>query len=249
MLSAVSSNLTKADPLRLAVASNFVETARELANRFTHKTGHPVSISSGSSGKLFLQITNGAPFDVFMSADEQKPALLIKSGDAIPGSQKTYANGQLYLWTKQTCKEQAKNFTNNIFSESIQKMATANPKLAPYGESAKQFLINRNLWTKLKDKLIFPENIGQVAQVAKIGVVDAAIISGSHATSLRQQISGCFRELEGYPTISQDLVILKRAKDNPLARQFIDFLFTRENQNRIKIKGYSPPTSVKMGKE
>ncbi len=203
--------LIHAETLRIAVASNFLETAKILSEHFEQQTKHSVQISSGSSGKLYLQITKGAPFDLFLSADTQKPLELIRNNLALSDSRRTYARGKLALWIKNCESSFALTDLNN---DSFHKIAVANPNLAPYGVASQQLLEKHHLWQDLYTKLIRTENISQVAQLAKLGVVDAAFIAQSNADHLQTNNSNCLITLHesDYLPIEQQLIIVSTAK-------------------------------------
>ncbi|MCF6192992.1 MAG: molybdate ABC transporter substrate-binding protein [Kangiellaceae bacterium] len=241
----------QAKTLHIATASNFLETARKIADEFEAQSEHSVRVSSGSSGKLFLQISNGAPFDLFLSADVEKPSLLIKDKLALADSLQSYAHGRLVIWFK-NCDVSLSLY--QLTGNSIDKIAIANPKLAPYGLASKQFLIKQKLWSRVQPKLVQPENISQVSQLVKIGVVDAAFISASHIRGLGLESSNCLLRLDntddpanlGYPPIDQQLVIISTSKNIPLARDFIRFMQTNKVHTLIKNMGYLVPDSVKI---
>lgn len=232
------------ETLRLAVASNFIESAHILAREFESISKHEIQISSGSSGKLYHQIINGAPYDVFLSADTQKPQFLASKGVALESSRQTYALGQLAIWFKQCPDEPS---LTKLTDKSIRKIALANPKLAPYGHATQSLLKNNQIWAILKSKLIYPENISQVAQMVKLGVVDAAFIAGSHNTKLESEkapsAASCSQLLnpKEYPRIAQDLVLLKQSKNNIAAKEFITFIASPKGQDLIKNMGYLLP--------
>lgn len=234
-----------AETLRIAVASNFLRTAQELAHQFEQQSGHLVLVSSGSSGKLFFQISNGAPFDLFMSADSVKPSKLVKNDLALANSQQTYAKGKLALWLK-NCS--ASPSLSDITNRSVKKIALANPKLAPYGSASKQLLEKLLLWKGLSSKLVQPENISQVAQLAKMGVVDAAFIAQSSVVRLNIKEPACIVSLKtsGYSPIEQQLIIVSNSKNIPLAEKFTRFLNSRTAHNLIKKRGYLLPDSDKI---
>ncbi len=237
--------------LRIATASNFLETAQKIANEFEAQSEHSVNISSGSSGKLFLQISNGAPFDLFLSADTDKPTQLVKNGLALADSQHSYAYGRLMLWFR-SCDRSLT--PNQLVERYIHKVAIANPKLAPYGLASKQFLTKHHLWPAIQSKLVQPENISQVSQLIKIGVVDAAFISASHIRGLGLENSNCLLKLDNmddpgnwdYAPIDQQLVIISASKNIPLARDFIRFMQSGKIHTLIKNMGYLVPDSVKI---
>ncbi|MBV1911824.1 MAG: molybdate ABC transporter substrate-binding protein [Kangiellaceae bacterium] len=234
-----------AEPLKIAVASNFLQPAKVLAAKFESVSGHKTLMSSGSSGKLFVQITRGAPFDIFLSADSEKPASLLKSGLAKKGSLQTYAMGRLSVWFKR-CEYPIE--LANLNDASINKVAIANPKLAPYGKASKQLLQKYGLWRQISTKLVFPENISQVSQLASMRVVDAAIIATSQRSALLENFAesdpkSCLVELNpgDYSPIKQQLVIIKNSQQQVIAEEFSQFLRTKNTQSLIKKMGYSLP--------
>jgi molybdate transport system substrate-binding protein len=235
----------QAETIRVAVASNFLKTAQSLSRQFEAQSEHSVHLSSGSSGKLYFQISKGAPFDLFLSADSQKPQALIKGGFAIANSKQTYAVGQLSLWFKSCEQSPDLSFLNN---PSIQKIAVANPKLAPYGMATRQLLEKYQLWGDLKAKMIFPENISQVAQMCKIGVVDAAFVAASNSEMLLSNQQSCLINLSAgdYPSIEQQLVIISSSQKKVIARQFVQYIQSPQGQNLIKNMEYLLPDSDKI---
>ncbi|PCI72660.1 MAG: molybdate ABC transporter substrate-binding protein [Gammaproteobacteria bacterium] len=238
-------NNVNAKTIRIAVASNFVETARQLSRSFEETSEHSIQISSGSSGKLYLQIVNGAPFDLFLSADSDKPNELVKNGFAIADSQQIYAVGKLVLWLKH-CSTQ--NNLKTLSNSRIKKIAIANPKLAPYGFASKKLLEHHQLWEIVSKKLIYPENIAQVAQYAKLGVIDAALIAESNVKHLGLGKESCLIELQtgDYPAINQQLVILTKSENKRLAKDFVRFLASKNAQILIKNMGYLLPNSARI---
>lgn len=151
--------LTCADTLQIAVASNFADALRDIAGRFQQDTGHEVRISVGSSGRHFAQIRNGAPFDLFFSADEKRPRLLEAAGIGVPGSRFTYATGRLVLWSPRA--EPVDRPVQALSRNDSTRLAIANPRLAPYGLAAKQTLQHLGLWDSWQGRLVRGENIAQ----------------------------------------------------------------------------------------
>jgi molybdate transport system substrate-binding protein len=238
--------------LRVAVASNFIEPARALSQEFDKKN-HTISLISGSSGKLFLQISKGAPFDLYLSADSVKPHTLVEQGLAQRDTLKTYATGKLGIWFSHcpltaNARQQllSSQLSPNVVKQllSVRKIAIANPALAPYGMASKQYLITSGLWDQVEDRLVYPENISQVAQLAKLGVVETAFIALSQTPSLQtlsaKRPNQCVLGIatEHHSAISQQLVVLNSSKNNELARRFADFLSSKKAQDLIKNMGY-----------
>ena len=149
-----------AEEVRIAVAANFLATLNEIVTTFEQDTGHVAVVSSGSSGRLYAQIKNGAPFDVFFSADVTRPKLLEEEGLAVQGSRFTYAVGQLTLWSPGPTMIEG-NGKAMLLSDDVEHVAIANPKTAPYGAAAKEVLQALGLWEPIQDRLVRGENIGQ----------------------------------------------------------------------------------------
>ncbi|RKZ91942.1 MAG: molybdate ABC transporter substrate-binding protein, partial [Gammaproteobacteria bacterium] len=156
-----------AEEIRVVVASNFTDAIREIAGRFEMKTQHKVSVISGSTGKHYAQISNGAPFDVFFAADVKRPELLEQQGLALPGSRFTYAVGKIVLWSPD--QDYIDTSANVLKQGKFNHLSIANPKLAPYGRAAQQVLKKLGLWNKLQGRMVRGENIGQAFQFVKSG--------------------------------------------------------------------------------
>lgn len=235
----------QAETIRVAVASNFLRTAQKLSRQYEAQSPHSIQLSSGSSGKLYLQITKGAPYDLFLSADTQKPEELVNNGFAFANTKKTYAIGKLLLWLKNCVKSTDLSILNN---PAILKIAVANPKLAPYGLATRQILTKQELWKHLKAKMIFPENITQVAQMSKLGVVDAAFVAVANSDKLLSNSQNCLIELPSndYPAIEQQLVIISNSKNKALASNFVHYILSIEGQDLIKNMGYLIADSDKI---
>ncbi len=212
--------------LRVAVASNFLLTARTLSATFERQTGVKVLLSSASSGKLTTQIEAGAPYDLFLSADVARPERLIDNGFALSNSMAIYAIGNLVLVSRSQLKDPG--------DINGQRLAIANPKIAPYGLAAQQWLDNRNL----QPKLIFGENINQVWHFYQVGAVAHAIVAKSQVLKVQPPpVHQVDLAVDGM-TLAQAMVILKRSKSLDLARQFHQFLLSEAVQGQIQQAGY-----------
>ncbi|MGC0152425.1 molybdate ABC transporter substrate-binding protein [Chromobacterium vaccinii] len=168
-------SLALADTVSVAVASNFQQTLDKIAVAFKASTGHDIKASAGASGKLAAQIRQGAPFDVFLSADDERPTELAKAGVGQPGSQFTYAYGQLALWSKKRGDAGEATLRKGDFA----KLAVANPATAPYGRAAMETLGALKLEAAAKPKLLTGDNIGQTMQFAEVGGADFAFVAYS----------------------------------------------------------------------
>ncbi|MEO9386281.1 molybdate ABC transporter substrate-binding protein [Chromobacterium phragmitis] len=175
LLCLILSPLSLADTVQVAVASNFQQTLDKIAKSFKAATGHDIKASAGASGKLAAQIRQGAPFEVFLSADDERPTELAKAGFGQASSQFTYAYGQLALWSKQRDDAGEAALRRGDFS----KLAVANPATAPYGRAAMETLAALKLETAVKPKLLTGDNIGQAMQFADVGGADFAFVAYS----------------------------------------------------------------------
>ena len=237
---------TQAAELRIAVATNFTRTATALARQFEHDTGHTVRLAFGSTGKHYAQIIHGAPFDIFLAADERRPALLEKNGNAVPGSRFTYAQGRLVLWSPDATLIDAN--AEVLGSNRFRKLAIANPKLAPYGMAAKEVLQARGLWEKLQPRLVRGENIGQTFQFVRTGNAPLGFVAASQVFSNNSaddgsennKVAGSYWEPPQslYTPIIQQAILIK---DTPTARDFIEFIKSDAARSLIQKHGYHTP--------
>ncbi|WP_242521758.1 molybdate ABC transporter substrate-binding protein [Motiliproteus sp. SC1-56] len=215
---------------RVAVASNFTTTAKALAADFERRTGHRVRISFGSTGKLYTQIYNGAPFDVFLAADAARPARAEREGLAVPGTRFTYARGKLALWSTDDAPEQ------RLRQGAYQRLAIANPKTAPYGAAATRLLEQLGL-AALRDRLVMGENIAQTYQFVATGNADLGLIAVSQLDRARPGHHWLVPE-SLYPPIPQQAVLLKQGERSRAARAFLDYLDQPPAQAIIAGYGY-----------
>lgn len=226
----------------MAVAANFAGPAKSLAARFSRETPHKVSLATGSTGKFYAQIRSGAPFDVFLSADDETPRRLEKESLAVPGTRFTYAIGKLVLWSP---KEGVVDANGEVLHKGgFKRLAIANPKLAPYGAAARQALQKLGLWTAMQGKLVLGENIAQTLQFVVSGNAEIGFVALSQVQETGKTPppgSFWFPPRDAYEPIRQDAVLLARGSANPAARAFLQFLRTREAQVLIRESGYELP--------
>jgi len=224
-----------ADAIRIAVASNFSEPAREIAARYQQRSGQQLILIFGATGKHYAQIKHGAPFDIFFAADARRPRLLEEEGVAIAGSRFTYARGRLVLWSpregfvdKQGRVLETKQFT---------RLAIANPKLAPYGRAAQEVLQAKGLWNALRQRMVRGENISQTYQFVKSGNAEMGFVAYSQILRSNQPIAGSYWLIPQtlYQPIEQQVVLLK---DNSTIRDFIAYVQGSEAQTIIRTYGY-----------
>jgi molybdate transport system substrate-binding protein len=231
--------LARSEPLLVAVAANFLDTLRDVEAAFEAATGHQVTTVAGSTGKLYAQIVNGAPYDVFLAADPERPARLEAEGLCVSGSRVTYALGAIALWSPEAdlVDEQGAILRDGDFRH----LAIANPQLAPYGQAARQVLEKLGLWETLQGRIVRGENIAQTFQFvvsgnARLGFVALSQLDAARGGS-RWLIPGDF-----YTPIRQDAVILK---DSAVARAFLAFLAGDAASELIRNRGYAVPQEVK----
>jgi len=243
LLLALLANLAVADDaITVAVASNFAATARELADHFTRQSAVPVRLSYGSTGKLYAQIVNGAPFDVYLAADTERPSLLEASGHSVAGMRFTYATGSLVLWSADTSLS-GRDCRDVLLRGDFRHLALANPKTAPYGKAARDVLAHLQLWDTAYRRIVFGENIAQALQFTATGNATLGFVARSQTLQATLPPATCsWRVPESmHAPIEQQLVLLSRAADNTGARQFVEFIRSPAAHEIIVAKGYGVP--------
>lgn len=230
----------RAGEATVAVATNFAEVIDELETMFEAATGHALTVTTGSTGKLYAQIKNGAPFDVFLAADQARPQRLEAEGDAVPGSRFTYATGQIVLWSPDP-DAVATHGVATLKMGDFDNIAIANPDLAPYGLAAKQTLLHYGLWDDLSDRLVMGQNIGQTFSMVATENAPLGFVAKSYVLSPRNDQPGSLWDVptDSYEPIRQDAVILKRAAKNAAALAFADFLRSDTARAVIERFGYA----------
>lgn len=223
-------------PLRIAVAANFAPALTLLLAERPNKERFNVQIISAATGTLFLQIKHGAPFDLFLSADHIRPQQLEQDHLIVPGSRKTYALGQIALWSA------TKQVTNlNILDNYAKKLAIANPDIAPYGKAAQQALVHLSVWQKLKNNLVTGININQTFQQVRSKAIPLGIVAQSQLVMNNYQ--GVLIPTNSYTPIAQQLVIIKSSQQVALAQQVSDFILQKSSQHKLQQLGYLPISS------
>jgi molybdate transport system substrate-binding protein len=232
-----------ADELTIAAASDLNFAFKELVAEFEKKSGTHVKLSLGSSGNFFSQIENGAPFDLYFSADIRYPQKLIEGGHAVPDSLYRYAVGRIVLWAPKQSNVLVERGLEVLASPEIHKIAIANPKHAPYGRAAVSALEHHKLYDRVKDRLVLGENISQAAQFVESGACEVGVIALSLALAPTMKASGRYWEIpaDAHPPIEQGAVILKKAKNQAKAREFIEFLKGAQGQSLMRQYGFTLP--------
>ena len=233
------SALSHAEEALVAVATNFAHVARQLELSFEQTTGHRVTISSGSTGKLYTQIINGAPFDILLAADHERPILLEESGLGVEGTRFTYAFGRLALVSADA------NQLRVAVRESIEKsefaaLAIANPALAPYGVAAREVLRSLHLWNQVQDRLVMGENVGQAYALIATGNAELGLVSLSLVQNQRTLPSAAYIEVSSdlHEPIRQDALLLSHGKEKPAARAFLEYLRQAQARAIVAVAGY-----------
>ncbi len=224
----------------VAVAANFSEAAEYLATNFQDTSKHTLTITTGSTGKLYAQIRHGAPFDVLLAADQHCPQLLETSSHAVAGSRFTYAIGRLTLWSPDPNRIPDAG-PAILRAGTFDKLAIANPDLAPYGAAARETLKALGLFNTLRHRIVMGENIGQAHALVATGNADVGFVALSYVLSPRNQQKGSRWDVPQhlYTPIRQDAVLLNRGIDNPAARAFLDYLKTKDYRAVIESFGYA----------
>ena len=230
--------LARADVVQVAVAANFTAPARALAEVFARTTGHEARLSFGATGAFYTQIKNGAPFDVLLAADDERPARLEKEGDTVPGSRFTYATGQLVLWSAKPglVDDEGAVLKHGQFG----KIAIANPKNAPYGAAAAEAMEKLGLAATLQPKLVTGESIGQTFNFIATGNAELGFVALAQVLEGGKLKSGSMWVVPAqyHAPIIQDAVILNRAASNPAAKAWMELLKTPQSKALIRSYGY-----------
>ena len=221
--------------ITVAVAANFVAAFQAIARSFEAKSGILIEATYASTGQLYAQVMSGAPYDLFLSADQEKPDLLHRAGRAdVPF---IYTTGQVVLWTIRQDLCSAGNWREVLAKPGLKKIAVANPKTAPYGAAATDALRKIGLLEGIQDKLVFAQNIAQAFQYATTGSVDAGFCALSAALS-EEGRKGCFFFVDEAPPIVQSACLLNRTAHRKGAEEFIRFLSAPEAVAVKKKYGY-----------
>jgi molybdate transport system substrate-binding protein len=223
---------------QVAVAANFAEPVKVIAAVLQKTTGHTLKITVGSTGRLYAQIRNGAPFDVLLSADTHAPAQLEADGLAQPGSRFTYATGKLVLWSSDPNRVDSRGAV--LETGGFRKLAIANPKTAPYGAASIEVMDKLGLSAVLKPKLVQGESIGQTYNFAFTGNAEIAFVALSQVLEGGRLKSGSVWAVPQhlYAPIRQDAVLLKSGANNEAAQALLQLLKSPDIKSLIRSHGY-----------
>ncbi len=238
MTTAFASGQARATDVNVAVASNFSAPMKVIATEFERNTGHQVNLSFGATGQFYAQIQHGAPFDLFLAADDQVPVKLEQAGKVVPGARFTYAIGRLVLWSKDPSLIDGN--AEVLQSDRFKKMAIANPQLAPYGSAALEVIERLGLSQALVPKLVQGKNIGQTFQFVSSGNAQLGFIALSQvfADGQIRGGSGWVVPDDYYSPIKQDAVLLIAGEHNAGARALFDYLQSDQARAIISSFGY-----------
>jgi molybdate transport system substrate-binding protein len=229
-----------AQEITVAAAADLQFAMQDIATRFQKETGKTVKLTYGSSGNFFQQIQNGAPFDIFFSANLDYAKKLDAAGLTEPGSYYQYAKGKIVIWVPKESKLDLTPGMKVFLDPSVRKIAVANPQHAPYGQAAVAAMQSQNVYEKVKDRFVLGENISQTASFVVSGSADVGIVALSLALSPNMKDKGRYVEVpaDEYPPIEQACVILGSSKNKETARQFMAFIKTSAIADVLRSYGF-----------
>ena len=232
---------TLADEVSVAVAANFSATFERLAERFAATTGHTAVASYGATGALYAQIMNGAPYELLLSADAERPAKLVEQGKAVAATRRRYAVGRLVLWSRDPDRIGSEG--ERLLRGLGGRVAIANPAISPYGLAAEQTLVRLGQWAALQKGMVRGQNIAQTFQFAVSGSVDVAFVALSQIRQGDWVGRGSYWLVpEGmHDPIGQEMVLLARGKNSSAATALLQFIGSDEGRKIIRDGGYGLP--------
>lgn len=232
-----------ADDIAVAAASDLQFAIKELIVEYEKQTGHHVKLSLGSSGNFYAQLQQGAPFDLYFSADIGYPKKLEEAGLTVPGSLYRYAVGRVVLWAPTQSPVEVSKGLTVLRDAAVRKIAIANPKHAPYGRAAVAAMEQSQVYAAVKDRLVLGENISQAAQFIESGACDVGIIALSLAMAPVMKSAGSYWLIpaEAHPPLEQGAVIMKQSKQQDAARHFLQFIQSPQGQEVMTRYGFTLP--------
>ena len=228
------------DRVTVAVASNFRAALDDVVTAFTAATGYRVRVSTASTGKLYAQIVNGAPFDVLLAADAERPSRLEATGVGVGGTRTTYAIGSLVLWSR---SPDIRDCRAALTDGGDLRIAIANPDTAPYGAAAREFLVNSGAWEAVRTRLVIGENIAQTLQFVASGNAPLGLVAASQLHSPSLPPASCSWPVPQHlhEPIRQQAILLRHGADNNAAGAFLGFLGSDTALAVIRAHGYELP--------
>ena len=236
-------SLAEAEDLTVAAASDLNFAIKELIVEYEKQSGHHVKLSLGSSGNFYAQLQQGAPFDLYFSADIGYPRKLEEAGLTVPGTLYRYAVGRVVLWAPKSSSLDVTKGLTVLRDPAVQKIAIANPKHAPYGRAAVAAMEHEHIYEEIKDRLVLGENISQAAQYIESGACDVGIIALSLAMAPAMKNAGSYWQIpaDNHPPSEQGAIIMKQSKNQEIARQFLDFMKGSRGQEIMTRYGFTLP--------
>ena len=237
-------NLAVAEEVTIAAASDLNFAFKEIVTEYEKASGNYVKLTLGSSGNFYAQIQNGAPFDLYFSADIRYPQKLVESGHAVADSLYRYAIGRIVVWAPNQSSIHVERGLEALLDPHIRKIAIANPKHAPYGRAAVAAMEYAMVYDRVKDKLVLGENISQAAQFVESGAADVGIIALSLALAPPMQAAGHYWEIpaDAHPSIEQGAVMVTGGKNSEGAKAFLSFIQGAEGQAIMARYGFVVPS-------
>lgn len=241
----ISTDIVRAEEITIAAASDLNFAFKELVSEYETASGNQVKLTLGSSGNFFAQIQNGAPFDLYFSADISYPKKLEEAGLIVPGSLYRYAIGHIVLWTRHESPIDVTQGMAALHQSSAKTIAIANPRHAPYGRAAIAAMEHFKMYEEVKDRLVLGENVSQAAQFVESGAADIGIIALSLALAPAMSKKGTYWEIptETHPPLEQGAVIVKASKRADSAKQFLEFVKSRQGVAIMTRYGFVAPES------
>lgn len=228
----------------VAAAADLSSALKDVAADYEKKTGTRLKLSFGSSGSLTQEIENGAPFDIFFSADMDYPHQLISAGAASPETLYQYAVGKLVIWVPTDSHlDFAHDGLRALLDPSVQKIAIANPQHAPYGRAAVAALKHAGLYDPISNKLVLGENVSQAAQFVESGNAQAGFVALAHAVAWGMAAKGRYWEVpvEDYPPLAQGVVVLRHSNHRKEAAEFLDYIKSDSAVQILRKYGFTNP--------
>ncbi len=239
----IASELCAAQEITVAAAADLQFAMQEVKARFQQEAGKSVKLIYGSSGNFAQQLQNGAPFDMFFSANLEYPRQLEAAGLVEPGTFYPYATGKIVVWVPNDSKLDLSSGLKVLLDPSVKKIAIANPQHAPYGQAAVAALQKENIYPQVKDKFVLGENIAQAAAFAASGSAEAGVVALSLALSPNMKEKGRYVEVPDadYPPIQQACVIMRSSSNKETARQFLKFVQSSAIREVLRQYGFGLP--------
>jgi molybdate transport system substrate-binding protein len=240
----LTTSYARAQAVKIAAAADLKFAMEELASQFEKQSGAKLDVTYGSSGNFLTQVENGAPFDLFFSADSEYPKKLEAAGLAEPGTLREYAVGRIVIWTPRDSEiNPAKDGWKCLLDQRVKKIAIANPEHAPYGRAAVAAMKKAGIYEQVKNNLVYGENISQAAEFVQSGNAQAGIVALSLAVSPAMKNGNRWEiPADSYPAIKQAAVLLKASKNKDAARRFLDFVSGSQGLEILQRFGFTVPT-------